>query len=62
MERGPSSMWDGVIWFCETIRLSGHNSEPSERVSHTLTPAGGQEKTVCDCRSVVSRERRDGNV
>lgn len=55
-------MWEGVIWFCETIRLSGHNSEPSERVSHTLTPAGGQEKTVCDCRSVVSRERRDGNV
>lgn len=29
-----------------------------------LTPAGGQETTVCDCgcRTVVSRERCDGNV
>lgn len=45
-EREPSSLWDGVIWFCATIRLSGHNSELSDHVSHTPHSSGGQETTL----------------
>lgn len=54
-ERGPSSVWVGVIWFCATIRLSGHNSELSEHVSHT--PQSSWETgsdSVCDCVCRVS--------
>lgn len=48
---GPSSLWDGVIWFSATSRLFGHNSELSEHVSHTPHSSWGTgSDSVCDWR------------